>query len=62
VTTLTSRIAQELVIFTDGSKIDGMAGFGVFHGENFEMGYRLAEPNGVFTAELTALTDNLRPV
>jgi hypothetical protein len=44
---------REPVIFTDGSRMDGKTGFDVFHGENFEMGFRLVEPSGVFTAELT---------
>lgn len=56
---IVSRIAAkydlETVIFTDGSRWDGRTGFGVYHGENFEVGYRLQEPSGVFTAELTAI-------
>jgi RNase H len=55
VSSITARYARESVIFTDGSRIDGKTGFGVFHGENFEMGFRLVEPSDIFTAELTAI-------
>jgi hypothetical protein len=52
---ITTKYARESVIFTDGSRIDGKTGFGMFHGENFEMGFHLVEPSGIFTAELTAI-------
>jgi ribonuclease HI len=55
VSAITSRYARDSVIFTDGSRSAGGTGFGVFHYDNFEMAYRLAEPSGVYTSELTAI-------
>jgi RNase H len=34
---------------------DSRTGFGVFHFNDFEMGFRLAEPSGVFMLEMTAI-------
>jgi hypothetical protein len=55
VSSKTTKYARESAIFTDGSRIEGRTGCSVFHGENFEMGFRLVEPSGIFTAELTSI-------
>jgi ribonuclease HI len=55
VSSATSQFERSSVIYTDGSRSDGVTGFGVYHHENFELGLRLHEPSGVFTSELTAI-------
>jgi ribonuclease HI len=55
VSSATSQLDKNSIIFTDGSRSEGETGFGVYHFENFVFGLRLHEPSGVFTSELTAI-------
>jgi hypothetical protein len=41
--------------YTDGSLLDGCAGFAFYRAEEGGFGYKVSSPVGIFTAELTAL-------
>jgi hypothetical protein len=41
--------------YTDGSLMDGVAGFAVHHSIDCIIGFRMREPASVFTAELAAI-------
>jgi ribonuclease HI len=43
------------VFFTDGSKGEAGTGFGVYQLSGGEISFRLREPSGVFTSELSAI-------
>jgi hypothetical protein len=53
--TVTAWYVTSIVFKTDGSLIDGCAGFAIHRTEEDGFGYKLSSPAGVFTAELTAL-------
>jgi hypothetical protein len=43
------------LFYTDGSLMDGVAGFVVHHSIDCNIGFRMKEPASVFTAELAAM-------
>ncbi|XP_038106658.1 uncharacterized protein LOC119766282 [Culex quinquefasciatus] len=45
--------------FTDGSKLDGCTGFGVYH-ESYQLFFKLKDPSSVYVAELAAVYCALR--
>jgi hypothetical protein len=54
--TVTTRYAASMIFYTDGSLIDGCAGF-AFH--QTREGYKISSPAGIFTMEPTALFETL---
>jgi hypothetical protein len=53
--TVTARYATSMVFYTDGSLIDGCAGFAFHQAGKGGFGYKISSPAAIFTAELTAL-------
>jgi hypothetical protein len=51
----TSRFYFSLIFFTEGSKGGVGTGLGVNHSGGPEFSFRLREPNGVFTSEMSAI-------
>jgi hypothetical protein len=43
------------LFYTDGSLMDGVAGFAAHHSIDCDIGFRMRGPASVFTAELTAI-------
>jgi hypothetical protein len=43
------------LFYTDGSLMDGVAGFAVHHSMDCNIGFRMRGPASVFTAELAAI-------
>jgi hypothetical protein len=58
--TVTSRYATSMVFHTDGSLINGLAGFAIHRTEEGGFGYTIPSPAGIYIAELTALFVTLR--
>jgi hypothetical protein len=52
---VTTRYTASMVFYTDGSLIDGCAGFAFHRTGEDGFGYKISSPAGIFTAELTAL-------
>jgi hypothetical protein len=52
--TITSDYPTENIFYTDESMIDDVAGFAVYN-RNYETGYQLAKPSGVFLTEISAI-------
>jgi hypothetical protein len=52
---MTSGFDSKSIFFTDGSKGSAGAGFGVFHSDGPESSFRLREPSGVFTSEVSSI-------
>jgi hypothetical protein len=52
---ISERFSGSTLIFTDGSRSEEGIGFGIYVPGQHSFGYRLQEPSGVFTAEITAL-------
>jgi hypothetical protein len=52
---VTTRYAAPMVFYTDGSLIDGCAGFAFHRAGKGGFDYKISSPAGVFTVELTAL-------
>jgi hypothetical protein len=57
---ISERFSGTTLIFTDGSRSEEGTGFGIYVLGRQGFGYRLQEPSGVFTAEITALLIALR--
>jgi hypothetical protein len=57
---ISERFSGSTLIFTDGSRSEEETGFGIYVPGQQRFGYRLQEPSGVFTAEMTALLTALR--
>jgi ribonuclease HI len=55
VASVSSRFESSAVFFTDGSKGEAGTGFGVYQLNGGEISFRLQEPSGVFTSELSAI-------
>jgi hypothetical protein len=53
--TVTSGYGASCIFYTDGSLIEGCAGFAVHQMGVGGFGYKIPSPAGVFTAELSAL-------
>jgi hypothetical protein len=53
--TVMTRYATSMIFYTDGSLIDGCAGFAFHRTGEGGFGYKISSPAGIFTAELTAL-------
>jgi hypothetical protein len=53
--TVMTRYATSMIFYTDGSLIDGCAGFAFHRTGEVGFGYKISSPAGIFTAELTAL-------
>jgi hypothetical protein len=51
----TSEFDSSSIFFTDGSKGGAGTGFDVYHSGGPESGFRLREPSGVFTSEMSAI-------
>jgi ribonuclease HI len=51
----TSGFDASSIFFTDGSKSRAGTGFGVYYSGGFEYCFRLREPSGVFTSEMSAI-------
>jgi hypothetical protein len=60
--TVTARYAASMVFHTDGSLIDGCAGFAFYRTGEGSFGYMISSPVGIFTVELTALFASLRHI
>jgi hypothetical protein len=60
--TVTTRYATSMIFYTDGSFIDGYAGFAFHRTGEGGFGYNISSPAGIFTAELTALLVTLRHI
>jgi hypothetical protein len=52
---ISERFSGSTLIFTDGSRSGEGTGFGIYVAGQQSFGYRLQEPSGVFTVEITAL-------
>jgi ribonuclease HI len=57
---ISERFSDSTLIFTDSSRLEEGTGFGIYVPGQLGFGYRLQEPSGVFTAEITALLTALR--
>jgi hypothetical protein len=55
VASVLSRFESSAVFFTGGSKGEAGTGFGVYKLNGGKISYRLREPSGVFTSELSAI-------
>jgi ribonuclease HI len=55
VASVSSRFESSAIFFTDGSKGEAGTGFGVCQLNGGEISFRLREPSGVFTSELSAI-------
>jgi hypothetical protein len=53
VASVSSRFESPAVFFTDGSKGEADTGFGVYQLNGGEINFRLREPRGVFTSDLS---------
>jgi hypothetical protein len=51
----TSEFDSSSIFFTDGSKGGAGIGFDVYHSGGPESGFRLREPSGVFTSDMSAI-------
>jgi hypothetical protein len=60
--TVTSRYGPSCIFYTDGSLIEGCAGFAVHQMGVGGFGYKIRGPAGVFTAELSALFTGQRHI
>jgi hypothetical protein len=60
--TVTARYAASMVFDTDGSLIDGCAGFAFHRAGEGGFGYKISSLAGIFTAELTDLFVTLRHI
>jgi hypothetical protein len=60
--TLTTRDAASMVFYTDGSLIDGCAGFAFHRTGEGGFGYKKSSPADILTAELSALFLTLRHI
>jgi hypothetical protein len=60
--TVTSGYGPSCIFYTDGSVIEGCAGFAVHQMGMSGFGYKIQGPAGVFTAELSALFTALRHI
>jgi hypothetical protein len=60
--TVTSRYVVSCIFYTDGSLIEGCAGFAVHQMSVGGFRLKIPSPAGVFTAELTALFTALRQI
>jgi hypothetical protein len=60
--TVTSRYGPSCILFTDGSLIEGCAGFAVHQMHVRGFGHKIQSPAGVFTAELSGLFTALRHI
>jgi hypothetical protein len=56
------RYGASCIFYTDGSLIEGCAGFAVHQMGVSGFGHRIVSPAGVFTAELSALFTELRHI
>jgi ribonuclease HI len=59
---VTSGYVESVVFFTDGSLIEGSAGFAIHRTGVGGFGFKLPSPAGVFSAELSALFMALRHI
>jgi ribonuclease HI len=59
---VTARYVSSMVLFTDGSLIDGCIGFAFHQTGEDGFGYKISIPAGIFTAELIALFVTLRHI
>jgi hypothetical protein len=59
---VTSEYVESAVFYTDGSLIEGSAGFAVHQTGVGGFGFRMSSPAGVFSAELSALFMALRHI
>jgi hypothetical protein len=59
---VTTRYTRPMVFNTDGSLVDGCAGFVIHRTEEGGFGHKISSPAGIFTAELTALLMTLRNI
>jgi ribonuclease HI len=57
---ISERFSGSTLTFTDGSRSEEGTGFEVYVPTQYSFGYRLQEPSGVFTTEITALLTALR--
>jgi hypothetical protein len=48
-----SRYTTSIVLNTDGTLIDGRAGFVIHWTEEGSFGYKISSPTGIFTAKVT---------
>jgi hypothetical protein len=48
-------VVPSSIMFTDGSKDGAGTSFGVHHSSGLESSFRLREPSGVFTSEMSAI-------
>jgi hypothetical protein len=55
VASVTSGFKSSSIFFTDGSKGGAGTGFDVYHSGGLESSFRLREPSGVLTLEMTAI-------
>jgi ribonuclease HI len=60
--TVTAGYVESMIFYTDGSLIDGCAGFSFHRTEEGGFGYKILSPAGIFTAELTVLLVPLRHI
>jgi hypothetical protein len=60
--TVTTRYAASMVPYTDGSLIDGCAGFAFYRTGEVGFGYKISSPACILSAELTALYVTLRHI
>jgi hypothetical protein len=51
----TSRFDSSSIFFTDRSKSGADAGFGVYHSGGPQSSFRVREPSGVFTSEISVI-------
>jgi ribonuclease HI len=59
---VTLEYVESVVFYTDGSLIEGSAGFAIHRTGAGEYGFKLPSPAGVFSAELNALFMALRHI